>query len=113
VFGIITVFYLTDWPRQLAGSEDERDWLTLSWSGKASKTKGPLLYYWQALSQRDVILLTLCYFCATTGGLRDCVLAPYHLKRLSGQSDIELPCSASVPYLAGFLVQQLSRLALR
>jgi len=29
VFGVITVFYLTDWPRQASWlREDERDWLT-------------------------------------------------------------------------------------
>ncbi len=110
VFGAITVFYLTDWPRQARWlREDERDWITSQLEQeKRAKQKVRSYTVWQALSHRDVILLTLCYFCATTGGYGIAFWLPTILKRLSGQSDIRVTLFASLPYLAGFLMQQLS-----
>jgi sugar phosphate permease len=109
VFGVITVFYLTDWPRQASWlREDERDWITRQLQQeKQAKQRVRSYTIWQALSQRDVILLTLCYFCATTGGYGIAFWLPTILKRLSGQSDIRITLFTSLPYLAGFLVQQL------
>ena len=110
VFGVITAFYLTDWPRQASWlREDERDWITRKLEReKQAKQRVRSYTIWQALMQRDVILLTLCYFCATTGGYGIAFWLPTILKRLSGQSDIRITLFASLPYLAGFLVQQLS-----
>src|SRR3989475_2076448 len=56
VFGVITVFYLTDWPRQACWlREDERDWLTTQLEReKQAKQKVRSYTIWQALSQRDV-----------------------------------------------------------
>jgi D-galactonate transporter len=110
VFGVITAFYLTDWPRQASWlREDERDWITGQLEQeKQAKQRVRSYTIWQALSQRDVILLTLCYFCATTGGYGIAFWLPTILKRLSGQSDIRITLFASLPYLAGFLVQQLA-----
>jgi ACS family tartrate transporter-like MFS transporter len=110
VFGAITVFCLTDWPRQARWlREDERDWITSQLEQeKRAKQKVRSYTVWQALSHRDVILLTLCYFCATTGGYGIAFWLPTILKRLSGQSDIRVTLFASLPYLAGFLMQQLS-----
>src|SRR5438309_3332512 len=106
VFGVITVFYLTDWPRQACWlREDERDWLTTQLEReKQAKQKVRSYTIWQALAQRDVILLTLWYFCATTGGYGIAFWLPTILKRLSGQSDIRITLFASLPYLAGFVV---------
>src|SRR6202521_5730000 len=110
VFGAITVFYLTDWPRQAGWlRQDERDWITGQLEQeKQAKQKVRSYTIWQALAQRDVILLTLCYFCATTGGYGIAFWLPTILKRLSGQSDFRVTLFASLPYLAGFLMQQLS-----
>jgi ACS family tartrate transporter-like MFS transporter len=55
-----------------------------------------------------VILLTLSYFCATTGGYGISFWLPSILKRLSGQSDIRITLFAALPYLAGFVMQQLN-----
>src|SRR6267378_3861082 len=92
VFGVITVFYLTDWPRQASWlREDERDWLSTQLEReKQAKQRARSYTVWQALSHRDVILLTLCYFCATTGGYGIAFWLPTILKRLSGQSDIQV-----------------------
>jgi ACS family tartrate transporter-like MFS transporter len=108
VFGVVSVFYLTDWPREARWLDpDEREWITTRLEEeKQAKKKVRSYTIWQALSQRDVILLTLCYFCATTGGYGIAFWLPTILKRLSGQSDIRVSLFAALPYLAGFLVQQ-------
>jgi len=110
VFGVITIFYLTDWPRIATWLQaDERDWINSELEKeKLAKQKVRSYTIWQAFSQRDVILLTLSYFCATTGGYGISFWLPSILKRLSGQSDIRVTLFAALPYLAGFVMQQLN-----
>jgi D-galactonate transporter len=110
VFGVITIFYLTDWPRAATWLRpEERDWINSELEKeKLAKQKVRSYTIWQAFSQRDVILLTLSYFCATTGGYGISFWLPSILKRLSGQSDIRVTLFAALPYLAGFVMQQLN-----
>jgi MFS transporter, ACS family, tartrate transporter len=110
VFGVITIFYLTDWPRGASWLRpDERDWINNELEKeKLAKQKVQSYTIWQAFSQRDVILLTLSYFCATTGGYGISFWLPSILKRLSGQSDVRVTLFAALPYLAGFVMQQLN-----
>jgi D-galactonate transporter len=110
VFGVITIFYLTDWPRAASWLRpEERDWINGELEReKQAKQKVRSYTIWQAFSQRDVILLTLSYFCATTGGYGISFWLPTILKRLSGQSDIHVTLFAALPYLAGFVMQQLN-----
>jgi D-galactonate transporter len=108
VLGVIAIYYLTDWPRGANWlREDERHWIT-SELEKEKEAKKKIRSYtiWQAFGQRDVILLTLSYFCATTGGYGISFWLPTILKRLSGQSDLRVTLFAALPYVAGFLVQQ-------
>src|SRR5437879_10734152 len=62
VFGVITIFYLTDWPAQARWLRaDERDWLTTQFEReKQAKQKVRSYTTRQALSQRDVILMHVC-----------------------------------------------------
>lgn len=108
VFGVITAFYLTDWPRQARWlGADERDWITDQLNQERQAKQRVRSYsIWQALRHRDVILLTLCYFFSTTGGYGINFWLPTILKRLSGQSDLKVTLLASLPYLAGFVMQQ-------
>jgi len=110
VFGVITVFYLTDWPRGASWLRaDEREWINGELEQeKQAKKKVRSYTIWQAFSQRDVVLLTLCYFFATAGGYGISFWLPTILKRLSGQSDIRVSLFAALPYLAGFAMQQLN-----
>jgi ACS family tartrate transporter-like MFS transporter len=110
VFGVIALFYLTDWPRTATWLRpDERDWINTELEKeKQAKKKIRSYTIWQAFAQRDVILLTLCYFCATTGGYGVAFWLPSILKRLSGQSDMRVTLFAALPYLAGFFVQQVN-----
>ncbi len=110
VFGAIAIFYLTDWPRTASWlSADERGSIQKALEQeKQAKQKVRSYTIWQAFSQRDVILLTLSYFCATTGGYGISFWLPTILKRLSGQSDMRVTLFAALPYLAGFVTQQLN-----
>jgi len=60
------------------------------------------------LRHRDVILLTLCYFCAMTGSYGIAFWLPTILKRLSGQSDFRVTLMAALPYVAAFITQQVN-----
>jgi ACS family tartrate transporter-like MFS transporter len=69
LFGIATIFYLTDWPHQAKWlPEDERAWITRELerekqTKKAARSHATL----DAFRHREVILLTLTYFFAVTG----------------------------------------------
>lgn len=108
VFGVITIFYLTDWPREAGWlRKEDREWLTQELEReKEAKKKVRSYTVWQAFKERDVILLTLSYFGATTGGYGISFWLPTILKRLSGQSDLRVTLYAALPYLAGFAMQQ-------
>jgi ACS family tartrate transporter-like MFS transporter len=111
VMGVITLFYLTDWPAQARWlPADERSWIIeqLQREKQAKKDRQHSLSIWGALHNRDVILLTLCYFCAMTGSYGIGFWLPTILKRLSGQSDLKVTLLAALPYVAAFVTQQLN-----
>jgi MFS transporter, ACS family, tartrate transporter len=110
LFGIVAIFYLTDWPRQAKWlPSDEREWIAAQLSEEQqAKQRVHRFTIWEALRHRDVILLTLCYFFALTGNYGLAFWLPTILKRLSGQSDLKVTLLASLPFLAGFLVQQVN-----
>jgi ACS family tartrate transporter-like MFS transporter len=110
LLGALTLLFLTDWPRQAKWlPDDERGWITATLEQEQIAKKKVRSYtIWQALVQRDVVLLTCCYFCATTGGYGIAFWLPTILKRLSGQSDVRVTLFAALPYLAGFVFQQFN-----
>ena len=110
LLGLITLVYLTDWPPQANWlPAEERQWIT-GQLDREKKAKQQVRSYsiWQALRHRDVILLTFCYFFGVTGSYGIAFWLPTMLKRLSGQTDMRVTLLASLPYLAGFLTQQLN-----
>src|ERR1700738_4038768 len=110
LFGIVTLFYLTDWPLQAKWLQpDEREWITEELlNEKRAKQKVHSFKIWEAFRNRDVVLLTLCYFFALTGGYGVSFWLPTILKRLSGLTDMQVTLLAALPYLAGFLSQQIN-----
>ena len=110
VMGVITIFYLTDWPAQARWlPSDERSWITEQLQReKQAKNRRHSFSVWGALRNRDVILLTLCYFCAMTGSYGIAFWLPTILKRLSGLSDLKVTLLAALPYIAAFVTQQLN-----
>lgn len=110
LLGVITLFYLTDWPQEADWlNPDERNWICSALSQeKQSKQKARSYTIWQALRQRDVLLLTICYFFAVAGNYGIGFWLPTFLKRLSERGDATVTLLASLPYLAGFFGQQLN-----
>jgi D-galactonate transporter len=110
LFGIITIFYLTDWPEKARWlPADERSWITSELKREKEAKKRIRSYsIWEALRHRDVILLTLCYFCAMTGSYGIAFWLPTILKRLSGRSDLQVTLLTALPYVAAFITQQLN-----
>jgi ACS family tartrate transporter-like MFS transporter len=110
LLGGTALFYLTDWPHQAKWiSSEQRDWITGQLKQeKAAKQKVAQPTVWQTLLHRNVILLTFCYFFALTGNYGIAFWLPTLLKRLSRQSYLKITLLASLPYLAGFVVQQLN-----
>jgi ACS family tartrate transporter-like MFS transporter len=110
VVGVITIWYLTDWPKQADWlPADEKSWImTELQREKDAKHLRRSFRVWEALRHRDVILLTGCYFCAMTGSYGIAFWLPTILKRLSGKSDLKVTLLAALPYVAAFVTQQVN-----
>jgi len=105
VFGVITVFYLTDWPREAPWlSPEERDWITLELERVAREKKATRSYkIWEALLQPTVIQLTLIYFFAVISIYSLSIWLPTFLKRGSGMSNLAVTMLSIIPYVAVLL----------
>ena len=110
LFGVITIFYLTDWPEKARWlPADERSWITTELQREKAAKKGVRSYtILEALRHRDVILLTICYFCAMTGSYGIAFWLPTIIKHLSGRSDLQVTLLAALPYVAALITQQLN-----
>lgn len=105
VFGVVTIFYLTDWPHQAKWlPEDERDWITgeLEREKRARQAARPYSI-WQALRNREVILLTLAYFFIVTSQYGFNVWIPTIVKSISGASNFTVTLIAALPYCAALV----------
>jgi ACS family tartrate transporter-like MFS transporter len=105
VFGVITIFYLSDRPADAHWlAPEERDWIvTMLEREKESKKATRGLTWWQALVQRDVVLLSLVCFFSYTGNYGLVFWLPTILKRISGLPDSRVVLLSAPPYIAGFL----------
>jgi MFS transporter, ACS family, tartrate transporter len=108
--GFITIWFLTDWPEQAKWLQgEEKSWIIKELNQeKEDKKRRGSFGVWEALRHRDVILLTVCYFCAMTGSYGIAFWLPTIFKRLSGQSDLRVTLLAALPYVAAFLTQQFN-----
>jgi len=110
VMSLATLVYLTDRPDEASWlGPGERQWIKGQLEAE-KKAKGMARSYSisQVFFNRDVILLTLCYFFAVTGNYGIAFWLPTILKRSSSQSDLAVTLLAALPYLAGFLTQQMN-----
>ncbi|HKQ87402.1 MAG TPA: MFS transporter [Candidatus Acidoferrales bacterium] len=108
--GFVALNYLTDWPREAHWLRpQEREWIAgeLEREKDAKKKLRPFGIA-QALRDPNVILMMLCYFFATSGNYGIAFWLPTILKRLSGKSDLAVTVLAALPYLAGFVTQQIN-----
>ena len=105
VFGIITLFYLTDWPHQAKWlPEDEKKWLieTLEHETKTKQAKHSLSIL-QAFKHREVVLLTLAYFFMVTAVYGLNFWIPSIVKSFSGLPNLVLSLIAALPYCFGLI----------
>jgi len=110
VVGAITIWYLTDRPEQADWlPADEKVWIATELQReKEAKIRRGSYSVWEGLRHRDVILLTICYFCAMSGSYGIAFWLPTILKRLSGKSDLTVTLLAALPYVAAFITQQVN-----
>lgn len=110
ILGIVTIFYLTDWPSQAGWlPQDEREWI-IDELNREKKEKAAVRSYTiaEALQQREVILLTLIYFLGATGIYGFTIWFPTILKRASGLSVGTVTFLVALPYLAALIVTLLN-----
>jgi ACS family tartrate transporter-like MFS transporter len=102
VFGVITFFYLTDWPREARWlSPEEREWITAELEQEALAKRAARSYkILEALRQPTVIQLTLIYFFAVSSIYSLSIWLPTFLKRASGMSNLAVTLLAILPYVA-------------
>jgi MFS transporter, ACS family, tartrate transporter len=103
LFGVATIFYLTDWPHQARWlPQDERVWL-ISELESEQREKERLRAYslWEAFRNREVILLTFAFFFMVTTVYGFTFWLPSVLKRLSGSSNLMVSLLSAPPFAAG------------
>lgn len=103
VFGVVTIFYLTDRPEQAKWlREDERGWIVNELAReRATKLAQGHVSIWQAIRQRDVMLLALAYFGMVCGLYGFNFWLPTIVKQLSGLSNFVSILITAIPYCVG------------
>lgn len=100
IFGVVTLFYLTDRPREAKWLDaEEREWLTaqLEFENQAKQAAGKT-GWWRALRQRDVLLLTSAYFFANVAGYGFIIWLPNILSRTHGLSPVAAAAVSALPF---------------
>jgi MFS transporter, ACS family, tartrate transporter len=101
--GIVTVFYLTDWPVQARWlPHDERDWLVNELQAELQAKKKIRNYtIMEAFCDLRILRLILGYFLALTGALGTIYWIPTFVKRLSGFSNQTVTSLLLIPAVMG------------
>ena len=105
IFGVITIFYLTDRPHQAAWlPEDEREWLQreLAQEHHARRVTSPIRIL-QAFRNREVILLALAYFFIVSTHYGFTFWLPSIIKQQSGSSNLRVTLISAIPYCVGLV----------
>jgi len=108
VFGIVTWFYLTDWPREAAWlPDDERDWLSGRLADENAARKSIRSYtVLQAFRDPRVLLLTFAYFLHAAIAYSFVFWLPTILKRLTNLPDFRVTLVVSLIYVASLIAMQ-------
>jgi ACS family tartrate transporter-like MFS transporter len=105
IMGVVTFFYLTDWPHQAKWlPDDEKEWLIAELEKeKQEKQAKHSLSILQAFKNREVLLLTLAYFFMVTSVYGLNFFMPLLVKNLSGFSNMTVSLIAALPYCCGLV----------
>lgn len=103
IVGVVTFFYLTDWPRQASWlPPDERKWISDELEAETqAKKRIRDCKTWEALGDGRVWLLIVAYFCALAGWTASTYFLPTFMKRLFGLPDSTVALLAMSPGLLG------------
>jgi ACS family tartrate transporter-like MFS transporter len=102
LFGLATLFYLTDRPRDAKWlSPEQRAWITDELEAERARNHTRHSHnYWLALKEPTVLLLTGTYFLAMTGMYGFSMWLPTLLKKFSGFSILQVTLLSAIPYAA-------------
>jgi ACS family tartrate transporter-like MFS transporter len=109
VFGVITIFYLTDWPEQARWlPADEREWIRGELD-REKQAKKAIRHFtvWEALRSRDVLLLALVYFLAVSGSYGVSLWLPTMIQQLSGLPNLTVTLITACPYVLALVAMIL------
>src|SRR5258706_8772907 len=100
IFGVVTIFYLTDRPHQARWlPDDERDWLIGELEREKLEKQATRSYsIVQAFRHREVVLLTLAYFFMVTAVYGFNFWLPTIIQKLSGLSNLVVTLISALPY---------------
>jgi len=103
VVGIVTIFYLTDWPAQAGWlPQDEREWLVNELQAELQAKKKIRSYsIMEAFCDLRILKLIAAWFLALTGALGTIYWIPTFVKRLSGFSNRTVTSLLLIPALIG------------
>ena len=105
IFGVITIFYLTDRPNQAAWlPEDEREWLQreLAQEHQARQVTSPRRIL-HAFLHREVIILSAAYFFIVSTHYGFTFWLPSIIKQQSGSSNLRVTLISAIPYCVGLV----------
>ena len=109
LLGIVTLFYLTDWPHQARWlSEDESQWIASELqqerlARQAAHSPTP----WQSLRDRNVLLLCGTHFCIASSVYGFNFWLPTLLKKLSGLPNVWIGVISAFPFCVGLAAMVL------
>ena len=110
VFGVVTLFYLTDWPREAKWLPPaEKRWIIDQLESEKRAKKAVRSYsLWEAVRNRDVLILTGLHFLQNTSAYGLAFWLPTMLKELSGLGDFKVTLLVALPNVLGFFAMQLN-----
>ncbi|MEP6573586.1 MAG: MFS transporter [Gemmatimonadota bacterium] len=105
ILGVITLFYLTDWPREARWlPQDERAWIESELAAEKRAKLGTQRYtIWQAFRDRRVFLLLIPYLLANVGTTSITFWMPTFIKRISGLPTTSVTHLAMISALVGLV----------
>jgi ACS family tartrate transporter-like MFS transporter len=107
ILGVVVLLYLTDRPHQASWLEpEEREWLAAELEReKLAKQAVPhsIADALRQLRRPQVIILSLVWFGAMTGGYGFGLWLPTMVKALSGLPNLAVTAIAALPYIAGLI----------
>lgn len=105
VLGFITLFYLTDWPREARWlASDEREWISCELEAEKQAKKETRNYtIWEAFRDRRVLLFMLPYLLANIGHASVIYWLPIFIKRLSGLPNTRVTLLVMLSAIVGLL----------